>query len=317
MGQEAIYMMTCIPLPNPEDLKVLVKEAIFVVTPPDDADSKYAALRFCIAPQSTDLTAITTSWASRLGSRYHICLRDILLIQPDSIHDSTSSSQALFALPFLANPEQVSISGTWDTHTSTEVAEFLKAVYQPAKDPGKCPQEFFRVTTTLKDHHAAESSPKYIKAWETEAPMYVSIDVFINNTRIYHSVLEGHTARHARGLLVIVACGLQHLAFLEKETPSAHDPSVLEGPVESFFFNEVKKCSLIARIYAVLCDTASDKATLRELGGVILPLEHHSIIVTFAPTTDDTTRTALPKEIRLVLKNHKTLFFKEVSPPFR
>jgi hypothetical protein len=25
MGQEAIYMMTCIPLPNPEDLKVLIK----------------------------------------------------------------------------------------------------------------------------------------------------------------------------------------------------------------------------------------------------------------------------------------------------
>jgi hypothetical protein len=59
-----------------------------------------------------------------------------------------------------------------------------------------------------------------------------------------------------------------------------------------------------------LCDTASDKATVLELGGVILPLEHYSIIVTFAPTTDDTTITALLKEIRLALMNHKTHFFK-------
>ncbi len=34
MGQEAIYMMTCIPFPKPEDLKVVIRAAIYVVTPP-------------------------------------------------------------------------------------------------------------------------------------------------------------------------------------------------------------------------------------------------------------------------------------------
>ena len=58
------------------------------------------------------------------------------------------------------------------------------------------------------------------------------------------------------------------------------------------------------------CDTVSDKTTLLDIGGVILPLEHHTIFVTFAPTADDTTRTALPKELRLALLNHKQHFFK-------
>ena len=50
----------------------------------------------------------------------------------------------------------------------------------------------------------------------------------------------------------------------------------------------------------------SDKTTLLEIGGGgILPLERHTILVTFAPTVDDTARTALPKELRLALIHHK------------
>ena len=114
----------------------------------------------------------------------------------------------------------------------------------------------------------------------------------------------------ARGLLVVVAYALHRMAFLEEESPSAPDLTVLEDLVESFSSSQVKKRNLVAKFCTVLCDTVSDKATLLELGGLMLPLEHHSIIVTFAPTTDDTTRTALPQEICLALKNHKTHFFK-------
>jgi hypothetical protein len=50
--------------------------------------------------------------------------------------------------------------------------------------------------------------------------------------------------------------------------------------------------------------------TLLEIGGIILPLERHTIFVTFAPTAEDTSRTTLPKELRLALINHKKYFFK-------
>ena len=89
----------------------------------------------------------------------------------------------------------------------------------------------------------------------------------------------------------------------------SEDPTVLEDLVESFSFNETKKKSLAAKFSTVLCDTVSDKTTLLEIGGFILPLERHMIFVTFAPTVDDTTRTALPKELRLALIHHKKYFF--------
>ncbi len=44
--------------------------------------------------------------------------------------------------------------------------------------------------------------------------------------------------------------------------------------------------------------------------GVILLLERNTIFVTFAPTVDDTIRTALPKVFRLALIHHKKYFFK-------
>jgi hypothetical protein len=84
----------------------------------------------------------------------------------------------------------------------------------------------------------------------------------------------------------------------------------LEDLVESFSFIEIKKRGLAAKLCTVLCDTVSDKTTLLEIGGVILPLERHTILVTLAPTADDTSRTSLPKELRLAVINHKKHFFK-------
>ena len=52
MGQEAIYMMTRIPLPRPKELKVHIKEAIHVVTPPsEEAVYEYATIRFGLTPR--------------------------------------------------------------------------------------------------------------------------------------------------------------------------------------------------------------------------------------------------------------------------
>jgi hypothetical protein len=73
------------------------------------------------------------------------------------------------------------------------------------------------------------------------------------------------------------------------------DPTTLEDLVERFSFSEIRMKSLAAKFCTALCDTVSDKTTLLEIGGVILPLERHTIFVTFAPTVDDTVRTALPR----------------------
>jgi hypothetical protein len=80
IGQKVIHIMTCISLPNPEDLKVLVKEAIYVVPPPEEADSEYAALRLCVVPGEQGSHGSYLLLGPSPGSRYHICLRGIFLI---------------------------------------------------------------------------------------------------------------------------------------------------------------------------------------------------------------------------------------------
>jgi hypothetical protein len=92
-----------------------------------------------------------------------------------------------------------------------EVAAFLKSAYQPATQPGKRASELFWVTTTLTDHPVDDTLPRY-KAWGTEASFFVTIDVLDNHNGIRHAALEGHTAVVARGLLVLVACALHHIA---------------------------------------------------------------------------------------------------------
>ena len=122
--------------------------------------------------------------------------------------------------------------------------------------------------------------------------------------------MEGHTTVTARALLVFVACALQRILHGDMADESSIDPIPLEDLVESFSFSEISKRSRAARFCTVLCESNTDKATLRDAGGIVFPLEEHTIFVTFSPTADDTTRTSLPKEVRLALKNHRRFFFR-------
>ena len=70
-------------------------------------------------------------------------LWDILMVQPDSPHDSTAGSQAWYPPPFMANPNQAPRTGTEEVNTSMEVAAFLKSTYQSATHPGKRANELF------------------------------------------------------------------------------------------------------------------------------------------------------------------------------
>ena len=89
LGQHVIYMMTCSPLPRPEDLKPLIKTAIQIVTSPEDVDSEYAAIAFCVALGEQGGGAYLLLGLSP-GSLPHMKLRDILLAQPDSSQDTTA-----------------------------------------------------------------------------------------------------------------------------------------------------------------------------------------------------------------------------------
>ncbi len=69
------------------------------------------------------------------------------------------------------------------------------------------------------------------------------------------------------------------------------------------------KKNLHTRFCSVLCDTISDKDTLLNCGGIILPIRQISLFLTFALTADEIIRTSLPKEIRLVPRNHEALLY--------
>jgi hypothetical protein len=296
------------PTLSPEDLKPSIKKTIQIVTSLEDAKDEYAALHFCLAPGELGIGSYLLLGLSQ-GRIPHMRLRDILMVQQDSLQDSTAGPRAWYPPPFLASPNQATCTGTEEVSTTREVAALLKFIYQPAVQSGKRATELFWVTSTLTQHPVDDTLSRY-KAQETEASLFVSIDVLDNHILIRYAALEGHTAVATRGLLVVVTGAIHHLAHIAEDAGFILDPTTLEDLTESFSFSEIKNKSMAAKLCTVLCDTVSDKATLLELGGVNLPLERHTIFVTFTPTLDDTTRTALPKELRLALIHHKKYFFK-------
>ena len=86
------------------------------------------------------------------------------------------------------------------------------------------------------------------------------------------------------------------------------NPSAIEDLAESVSFSEIHKKTMQTKFCAVLCETIIGKDTLLNYGGLILPFGGMILFLTFSPTADTTISTSLPKEIRLALRSHKTLF---------
>jgi len=82
--------MTIITLSNPEDMKLFIRDAIHINTPPEMAEDEYVALQLCLAPGEPGTPGAYLLLGLSSGSRYHMCLRDILLVQPDSATDSST-----------------------------------------------------------------------------------------------------------------------------------------------------------------------------------------------------------------------------------
>jgi hypothetical protein len=215
-------MMTHVPISHPENLKPLIKTAIKLLTEEDEFEEEYVGLRFCLAPAENGNGGYLLLGLSP-DSGPHMRLRDILLSQPDSAQDTTAGPKPWFPPPYLANPNQTSLEGAAEARTPAAMAAFLKAAYVPVPSQRQRTPELRWVTTTLTDHPVEDTLPRY-QAWEAEATATVTIDVMDNHTGIRYPALEGHTAVAARGLLVIIACALQHLSQSEGD----HDPPLIK-----------------------------------------------------------------------------------------
>jgi hypothetical protein len=136
----------------------------------------------------------------------------------------------------------------------------------------------------------------------------VAVDVLTHHDGVRHSGFEGQPSSTTRGLLVLIVCILQQLLY---NPPPHHEVDMedLSELADNISFSEIRKRSLQSRFCSVLCETTSDQDALLNCGGVVLPFGHISLFVTFAPSTDDTLRTSLPKEIRIALRSHKALFY--------
>jgi hypothetical protein len=136
----------------------------------------------------------------------------------------------------------------------------------------------------------------------------VAVDILTHHDGIRHSGLEGQSSTTARGLVVLIACRLQQLL---QNPPTDHtvDLEALSDLVDNFSFSEVCKRTLHSHFCSVLCDTTSDQDILLNCGGLVLPIGHMFLYVSFAPLMDDTLRTSLPKEARIALRSHTALFY--------
>jgi hypothetical protein len=113
LGQQVIYMMTHLPISHPENLKSLIKTAIKLLTEEAQFGDEYAGLRFCLAPSETGNGGYLLLGLSP-ASGTHMRLKDILLSQPDAAEDSTYGPTPWDPPPYLANPDQASLTGAED-----------------------------------------------------------------------------------------------------------------------------------------------------------------------------------------------------------
>jgi hypothetical protein len=95
---------------------------------------------------------------------------------------------------------------------------------------------------------------------------FVAVDILTHHDGIRHSGFEGQSSSKSSGLLVLVACALQHL-HMALAADSTIDIDTTADLDESLSFSKVRKRNPSSRFYSVLCDIISDKNTCLNCGG--------------------------------------------------
>ena len=94
----------------------------------------------------------------------------------------------------------------------------------------------------------------------------MAIDILTHADGIRHSGFEREPEETARGLLVLVACGLHYQHKRADANPNT-DFSTIEELVKSFSFSEIQKRTLQTKFCSVMYETVSDKDALFSSGG--------------------------------------------------
>ena len=151
----------------------LLRHVIKVITSSDLVEEEYAALQLCLTLGEPGTPRAYLLIGLSPGSRYHMCLRDILLVQPDSAADSSSGLHAWHPPPLMANPHEVSLEDPWDTLGSGSLSQGRLPPGPPARQTDTEPPvgNHYPNVSPMDD-----TLPRY-KGWAAEATLYVSIDV--------------------------------------------------------------------------------------------------------------------------------------------
>ena len=215
---------------------------------------------------------------------------------------------ALIGTPVCGAPSAPHVLDTLlDQRTPGEVADLLIARFRPALISGKKPKKMRWIFTCLTSQPTEETTPKYSDR-EACASLHVAVDILTHHDGIRHSGFEGYTSTTARALLVLIAYKLQHVLH-NPPSDRTVDMGALSDLADNISFSEIRKRTLQSRFCAVLCDTTSDQDTLLNCGGIVLPIGHMFLYVTFAPSMIATLHNSLSKEVRIALRSHKALFY--------
>jgi hypothetical protein len=134
----------------------------------------------------------------------HMCLRDILIYQPDFAHENPVTTLPWLEPPF-ANPSALNVLDTpRDQRTPGEVAGHLNIRFRPAPLADNKSKEMRWVATYLNSELNEETTPKD-SYWEVCASLFVAVDILTYHDGIRNSGFEGHTSATSRRLLVLIA----------------------------------------------------------------------------------------------------------------
>jgi hypothetical protein len=149
--QDVIYLMSCSPLSAPEDLKVLIREGISKLCPPELIHSSYyEALRFFLAPGESVTTGLYLLVGLQLAFEVHMRLRDAFLCQPDFISKKSVTNLPWLEPPFAVPSDPFGQGNPPNQSTLGEIAYLLKGRFRPAPIGGKNPKDFRWVTRKKK-----------------------------------------------------------------------------------------------------------------------------------------------------------------------
>jgi hypothetical protein len=132
---------------NPEDLKVLIKEGLVKICPPTLVPKEYEALQFGLVPGQPGTHSDYLAVGMFMMSDRHMCIRDIMLYQPDSIQESPQLTLPWYEPPFLPTTSSNVMEPPRERRSPGEVATYLKGRYKPNTAQGKRQKELRWITT--------------------------------------------------------------------------------------------------------------------------------------------------------------------------